>query len=147
MFRWSEKSQKRKEGIWPYLNECSNIFIGQTIYDATIPWLGGVRTEKEQNDCYIRGASKCDGIKLLSMHQINASNTGFGMALDIIPVGKNPYNDFKKLNYFGNLMMQCWQNLIYKYAMHDIDIGIMVWGGTFGSTSWDRAHYHIITQN
>lgn len=142
-YRWGQRSKDRMNGVYPYLIECAELFISKSKYDATIPWLGGLRTVEQQNDCYIRGASKCDGIKNFSRHQAEAFNTGYGMALDIIPTGKNPYSDTRKLNYFGRLMMECWQELIYKYAEDDIFIGVMVWGGTFGATSWDRAHYEI----
>lgn len=145
-FKWSQRSYDRMECIWPYLEECADLFIQRTKYDAYVAWRGGVRTDDEQNDCFVTGASKADGIINLSMHQIKASKTGYGMALDIIPVvpkGQDPYKDTRKLNYFGRLMNECWQELIYKYAHQGVYIGIMVWGGTFGSTSWDRAHYEI----
>ena len=68
------------------------------------------------------------------------------MALDIRPVGWQNMN--RKIlnrwqNYIGRLMLTNWQELVFKYAQQGKDIGVMVWGGTFGSTSWDRPHYEI----
>lgn len=147
-YSFGKRSIQRMEGVHPYLVECAKNTISQSIYDLTIPWMGGVRTAQEQNDIH-KGihnngvsASKCDGYEVLSYHQIEASNTGYGMALDIIPVGSNPYEETRKLNYIGRLMLINWQELIYKYSDKE-DIGVMIWGGTFGASSWDRPHFEI----
>jgi hypothetical protein len=142
-YAWGKTSKKRMEGVYPYLIECANNTIQESIYDLTIPWMGGVRTDKEQNAIFKEGNSKCDGYEVLSYHQVKASNTGYGMALDIIPVGPEPYKNTRVLNYTGRLMMINWQELIFKYAQEGIDIGVMIWGGTFGASSWDRPHMEV----
>lgn len=142
-YTWGNRSKKRMEGVNPYLIECAEMTISQSIYDLTIPWHGGVRTPQEQNKAFQDKASKCDGFKILSYHQIEAANNGYGNALDIIPVGKDPYKDTRKLNYIGRLMLLNWQELIFEYAQCGTDIGVMIWGGTFGATSWDRPHFEI----
>ena len=137
------------QGVNPYLIECAEMTIGQSIYDLTIPWMGGTRKAQEQNDLFTGvnnggvSTSKCDGFETLSYHQIEAADNGFGNALDIIPVGKEPYKETRKLNYIGRLMLLNWQELIFKYAQEGVDIGVMIWGGTFGASSWDRPHYEI----
>lgn len=146
-FIWGKLSKRRMQGVYPYLLECASMTLNDSIYDLWIPWMGGVRTAKEQyNDIFLKGNSKCDGFENLSFHQIEASCTGYGMALDILPVvgdGVDPYKQLRKLNYVGRLMLMNWQELVYKYALEGIDIGVMVWGGTFGATSWDRPHFEI----
>ena len=131
------------EGVNPYLVECAEMTISESKYDLTIPHLGGLRTAEMQNDCFKRKASKCDGYKILSYHQAEAADNCYGNALDIIPTGKDPYNQTRKLNYTGRLMLTNWQELIFKYAQDGIDIGVMIWGGTFGASSWDRPHFEI----
>lgn len=142
-YAWGNKSYERLGGVNPYLVECAEMTIGQSIYDLTIPWRGGVRTDEEQNKLFKENSSKCDGFKILSYHQIEASENGFGNALDIVPTGANPYKQIRKLNYVGRLMLLNWQELIFKYAQESIDIGVMIWGGTFGASSWDRPHFEI----
>lgn len=142
-FKFGDTSKKRLEGVNPYLIECAEMTISQSKYDLTIPWLGGTRTPKEQNDAFERGASKCDGYEILSYHQVEAGNNCYGNALDIIPTGKKPYEQTRKLNYIGRLMLLTWQELIFKYAQEGIDIGVMIWGGTFGANGWDKPHFEI----
>jgi hypothetical protein len=145
-YAWGKTSKKRMEGVLPYLVECANNTIAESIYDLTIPWMGGVRKAVEQNNIFKEGNSKCDGYEVLSYHQIEASDTGYGMALDIRPVGWDKMSEKdlnRRGNYIGRLMMINWQELVFKYAQEGIDIGVMIWGGTFGSTSWDRPHFEI----
>ena len=142
-YAWGTSSRRRMEGVYPYLIECADNTIMESKYDLTIPWMGGVRKAEEQNEIFKNGNSKCDGYEILSYHQIEASSTGYGMALDIIPVGNEPYKNTRVLNYTGRLMLINWQELILKYAHEGKDIGVMIWGGTFGSTSWDRPHFEI----
>lgn len=146
-YYWGKKSLKRMEGVYPYLIECANNTIAESIYDLTIPWAGGVRTAERQNGIFLEGNSKCDGYDILSYHQPEATpENDYGMALDLRPVGWSSM-DAKTLNrrgnYIGRLMLTNWQELVFKYAQQGIDIGVMVWGGTFGSTSWDRPHHEI----
>jgi peptidoglycan L-alanyl-D-glutamate endopeptidase CwlK len=142
-FFWGKKSLERMQGVNPYLVECANLAIASSIYDFSVPWMGGVRTAQEQNAIFKEGNSKCDGFDVLSFHQVEASDNCYGNALDVIPVADKPYEDLRKLNYFGRLMLTTWQELIFKYAQDGVDIGVMVWGGTFGASSWDRPHFEI----
>jgi len=145
-YAWGKTSKRRMEGVNPYLIECAEMTISQSIYDLTIPWRGGTRSAKEQNEAFKDKASKCDGYKILSYHQIEAANNGFGNALDIIPYmpkGVDPYKETRRLNYIGRLMLTNWQELIFKYAQEGIDIGVMIWGGTFGANGWDKPHFEV----
>ena len=145
-YDWGLRSKNRMKKVNPYLIECANLTIQQSIYDLTIPWMGGVRTAQDQNEIFKKGNSKCDGYDVLSYHQIEASNNGYGNALDIRPVGWNQMSAqdlYSRAIYIGRLMMINWQELIFINAQNCIDIGVMIWGGTFGSTSWDRPHFEI----
>jgi peptidoglycan L-alanyl-D-glutamate endopeptidase CwlK len=52
----------------------------------TIPNLGGVRTDEEQNALFKQGVSKADGYVKKSFHQKSKYVDGIGKALDVIPV-------------------------------------------------------------
>lgn len=132
-FKFSEISRSRYKGVNEYLIECAIISLSESKYDMSVAWMGGIRTDKDQNDLFIKGSTNCDGYKKISAHQK-------GLALDIIPV--NTYD--KKMhtrifNHFASLMLKNWQILAKK---HDISARI-VWGGMFG-TGWDKPHYEIV---
>lgn len=135
------------EGVYPPLVECAKMTISDSIYDITVPWLGGVRTVEEQKDCFDRGASKCDGVNDLSYHQIEATPFNpYGMALDLQPVGWSKMSASqlsRRQNYIARLMLINWQELVFHYAQEGVDIGVMIWGGTFGSKGWDKPHFEV----
>ena len=142
-YAFGQRSKQRMKGVYPLLIECAERTILESKYDITIPWMGGVRTAEEQNSIFKEGNSKFDGFDKLSYHQIEASDTDYGMALDIIPTGENPYENTRALNYIGRLMLINWQELVFENAQEGKDIGVMIWGGTFGASSWDRPHFEI----
>ena len=63
------------EGISPKLVRIAERAISISKIDFGIPESGGVRTVEQQQQLYMSGASKADGIKALSKHQ-------FGRAID-----------------------------------------------------------------
>lgn len=69
MFKLSNKSKQRSEGIDTRLIEIRDLAIQITAIDFGIPKDGGIRTEKRQNELYIDGKSKADGYNRLSEHQ------------------------------------------------------------------------------
>lgn len=138
MYKFGARSMRRLEGVNPQLVECLVRSLAESKYDMTIPWMAGVRTPKEQNDIFKEGNSKCDGYEKLSYHQIEAADNGYGNAVDAIPVNGG-YENTRALNYFSRLMMINWQEMIAE----GIAEGVMIWGGTFGATSWDRPHFEI----
>lgn len=131
MYLFGKTSKRRQEGVNKYLVLCSEIALSKSKYDMTIPWMGGVRTDKDQNDIFKNGNSKCDGYDIKSYHQS-------GNAIDVIPViGK--YKNLRASNYFANLMLYTWQELLIEGKVK----GIMTWGGTFGAKGWDKWHFEI----
>lgn len=131
MYKWGAGSISRMEGVNPQLVECATRALAKSKHDMTIPWMGGIRTDREQHDIFKEGNSKCDGYKIKSYHQS-------GNALDVIPVDKG-YKNTRAMNYFANLMLVTWQEMLIEGSAK----GLMTWGGTFGSQGWDKPHYEI----
>lgn len=69
MYKLSERSEKRLEGIDPILIEIVKESIKESPYDFGIPAFGGLRTAEEQNGLFMKKVSKCDGYKNKSYHQ------------------------------------------------------------------------------
>lgn len=130
-YKWGAGSINRMEGVDLMLVECATRALAKSRYDMTIPWMGGLRTDREQHDIFKEGNSKCDGFKIKSYHQS-------GNAIDVIPVNKG-YKGIREMNYFANLMLKEWQSMLLKGEVDKL----MTWGGTFGANSWDRPHYEI----
>jgi len=126
------------KGVNPQLIECANRSLEESSYDMTIPWMGGVREPEEQHAIFKEGNSKCDGYRLLSYHQKEASDNGYGNALDAIPVDGG-YNNTRAMNHFARIMLINWQEMIAEGTAE----GVMIWGGTFGESGWDKPHYEI----
>ena len=85
MYKFSEKSLKRMEGIHPKLRKLMELSIKDSPYDFMI--VQGVRTAAYQNELYQQGRTKlgkkvtnCDGYKNKSNHQ--AKQDGYGHAID-----------------------------------------------------------------
>ena len=131
MFKWGIKSKERMIGVDEFLIECATRALAKSNYDMTIPWMGGVRTAKEQNALFVDGNTKADGYARKSYHQS-------GMALDVVPVDGN-YTNTKAFNHFAKLMFSTWQVMIYNKEAR----GLLYWGGHFGKNGWDKPHYEI----
>lgn len=130
-YKFGSKSLRFTEGVDATLMLCAIRALAKSKYDMTIPWMGGLRTDREQNDIYKEGNSKCDGYKIKSYHQS-------GNAIDIIPVDKG-YKNTRGMNHFANLMLKEWQQMI----LEGFTTKVMTWGGTFGAQGWDKPHYEI----
>lgn len=131
MYKWGASSISRMEGVDLMLVECAARALARSKYDMTIPWMGGIRTDREQHDIFKEGNSKCDGYNIKSYHQS-------GNALDVIPVDKG-YKNTRAMNHFARLMLEEWQKML---RAGEVD-KVMIWGGTFGSQGWDKPHYEI----
>jgi peptidoglycan L-alanyl-D-glutamate endopeptidase CwlK len=132
-FKFGSQSKRFASGIDSQLWECAQRALSKsTKGDYKVAWRGGLRTADEQNAIFNEGNSLLDGYDKKSYHQT-------GLAIDIIPVGDEPYSNTRALNYFGRLMMIEWQLMIMSCEAE----GYIVWGGTFGASSWDRPHFEI----
>lgn len=80
-------------------------FINYTPIDFCIIDNGGYRTAELQNELFLAGNSKCDGIKNLSEHQK-------GLAVDLVPwVNNRPTWETKHAFYLaGAFMSYCKRN-------------------------------------
>ena len=123
-YKYGDRSTRRMQGVNNDLVDCAVKALAECPYDMTIPWMGGVRTAKEQNDIYKTGASTKDGYDKKSYHQS-------GNALDIIPVMKDCEKSYRK---FAGLMFTIWQREGYK--------GILQWGGHWANFI-DKPHWQV----
>jgi len=69
MFKLSKRSKSRLKGINKKLYKIAVEGVKDSPYDYGIPLTGGLRTEADQQQLYLNGVSKCDGIKKKSYHQ------------------------------------------------------------------------------
>lgn len=70
MFKLSNRSIVRREGVDPKLIEISDLAIQITKVDFGHPLYSGLRTAEEQNTLYRDKKSMCDGYVKLSRHQL-----------------------------------------------------------------------------
>ena len=75
MFELSNISIQNREGVDPRLIEISDRAIQISLIDFGHPEHAGLRSDTEQNQLYLDGASNCDGYDKISKHQK-------GLALD-----------------------------------------------------------------
>lgn len=151
MYKFGTSSRRRMIGVDKRLLETINEALDWSDVDMTIPWMGGVRTAKEQRSIYDDGNSRCDGYNKKSYHQ-----TGF--AIDVIPWidDSGSYTAKKEILYFANIVFAIFN---YKKVIKEIDSDVYLhWGGFWGAqdrnndgllsslddkTGWDLAHYEL----
>lgn len=139
MFKFGTRSHRRMQGVDPLLTGCAMNALAKSKYDMTIPWMGGVRTPEQQKEIFERGASKCDGVKVLSYHQT-------GLALDVEPVGYNKEQTNKSYlpkvrNHFAQLMFNEFGKLKADGVIpRDV---YLHWGGLWGASGWDPQHFEL----
>ena len=128
MFKLSERSKERLSGVDPRLINIVNLALTISKIDFGIPADGGLRTEDQQHALFLKGASKCDGIKSRSNHQD-------GLAVDFYAYvdGKASW-DHLHLTHVAAALLQAASQLGYKIR----------WGGFFGANGWDKPHIEIV---
>lgn len=140
-FKFGTRSMQRMDGVHPLLQQCAISALAKSQYDMTIPWMGGLRTADEQKEIFNRGASRCDGVEILSNHQS-------GNALDIEPVGYNKPGEVGPAylsavrNHFAQVMFNEFSRM---KANGDIPEKMYLhWGGLWGSNGWDPQHWELV---
>ena len=144
-YKWGTTSVKRMEGVDERLRRIAFKAIAIASrkidgIDMTIAYLGGKRTKDEQFGLFEKKASRADGTKIVSDHQL-------GHALDIIPYVKREgvkgnaiyedcVSDEERLLYF-HIVASC---VLEAAARLGIKIG---WGGNWKSFK-DLPHYYLI---
>lgn len=126
MYKLSKRSLSRLEGIEPDLIELLKEAIKTSPYDFGIPREGGLRTAEDQHILFLKGASKCDGYKRKSKHQL-------GLAFDIYG-----YVDGKPT--WDKIILT---NIAYHILMVAASMGIkLTWGGNWKNFK-DMPHFEI----
>lgn len=105
MFKLSEKSKSKLQGLHPDLVKVVNRAIELTPIDFTV--LEGLRTKERQQELFDKGASKTLNSRHLTGH-----------AVDLAPYPID-WNDLKRFNQVADVMKQ---------AAKELNVSI-VWGG------------------
>jgi len=150
-FVYGRSSVRRTYKVNPYLIKVAHLALSYSPYDMSIPWRGGMRTAKEQNELFLDKASKCDGYTLESFHQS-------GDALDIVPWVE------LKLDYTATKIFQEHARVMFATFTFLQDIGqipqglYLHWGGFWSAKDnnkdgflhyiedkfgWDQPHWEI----
>jgi len=135
-FKFSERSLECMEGVDEEMQLVYKHAIKDSPIDFGIPGHGGLRTAGVQNTMFIKGVSKCDGIK-------NKSNHQSGDALDYYAYvnGHASWRPIHLAMVAGVILSTA------KKLKRDGVISIeLTWGGTFGSNDfdgWDKPHMEV----
>ena len=123
-FKFSRTSLRRREGIDPALIEILDYAIKITVIDFGIPSSGGLRTAGRQRELYDDERSRCDGVTLVSNHQL-------GLAVDVYAyVDGRASWETEHLALVACAMLQAASHLGYKLS----------WGGLW---PWDKPHFEL----
>ena len=127
MFKLSNSSKQRREGVDPRLIEISDLALSISVVDFGHPADAGKRTAERQNKLFLTGKSKCDGYNKLSPHQS-------GKALDFYAFvnGKASW-DTEHLAMVAAAFLQAASILGYK----------LKWGGLWKSFK-DYPHVELV---
>lgn len=128
MYKFSERSLKKLNGVHPSMIYILLKAIKTSPVDFSI--LEGVRSQERQKQLYKSGASRCDGVKNKSNHQVKEN--GFGYAVDLAPYPID-WKDTKRFKILSEHI---------KKVAKELEINIR-WGGDFKSLV-DMPHYELI---
>lgn len=149
-YKFGKTSNERRKDVSNYLKLCSNYALMCSPVDFGVPYMGGLRSAKEQNSIYKEHNSECDGFKKLSFHQLTFDD-GKGQALDLVPyiagIGFS-YEAYGRFGIIGMLMLEAWEEL-QEQGLIPKDL-FLHWGGLWShkdpkKLGWDLAHYEIRT--
>lgn len=133
MYHFSQRSIDRMRGIDPRLIEIANLALTISPIDFGIPRHGGVRTAEQQKILFLDGASKCDGVRHKSKHQIRPG-AKYGTALDFYAYVKGTASwDYLNMAIVGASFLQAASALGYR----------LQWGGLW-KTFKDYPHVQIL---
>lgn len=146
MFYLGNRSRQRLKGVDPRLIFLAEQALIYTPIDFGIPMHGGVRTDKEQYQMYVKGASKLDGITKRSKHQLpkNGMGRAYGQAFDFYAlVNGQPSWDDVHIAIVGSSIVTTAEWL---RSQGRLNIRVR-WGLTFGSDEfkgWDGGHIEMV---
>ena len=134
-YKLSARSIRRLKDVDPRLIRIVHLAIERTPVDFGVAWMGGIRTDEEQNQLYKDKVSQKDGYIRISKHQ-------FGEAVDLNVFVEGKYVDNKEmLCIVAGVMFACAGALGYT-----IRWGLM-WnqsGDIRDNTFNDQYHFEII---
>ena len=87
-FKLSERSLSRAEGVNLKLINLILLAIRRTPIDFGVAWMGGLRTEEQQNQLFREGYSQCDGYEKISKHQ---SGNAIDLNRSVMPGTASPF--------------------------------------------------------
>ena len=70
LYTFGKSSNDRIDTVSYYLKITARRALMCSPVDFGVPWMGGMRTAKEQNDIFNKGYSRCDGYEKKSNHQL-----------------------------------------------------------------------------
>lgn len=143
MFKLSERSKQRREGVDPRLIEISDLAIQITLVDFGHGPDSGLRTDERQHELFTLKKSKADGYTKRGKHQ--KAEDGYGKALDFYAfVDGHASWDHAHLTMVACAFFQAASLLGYKIK----------WGGLWKSKKpviindipygWDCPHVELI---
>lgn len=131
-FKLSNRSRTRMIGVDQRLHEITQLAIKISLVDFGIPRDGGMRHEQRQNELFLQGVSKCDGIIAKSKHQT-------GLALDFYAYvdGKASWEP-AHLAMVATAFLQAASQLGYSLSWGGL------WGGSDPMYGWDMGHVELV---
>lgn len=128
MFKLSNKSKQRRQGIDPRLIEIDDLAIILTVIDYGHPADAGLRLAERQHQLFLDKKSKCDGYIKISNHQL-------GKALDFYAYvdGRASWEP-EHLAQVACAYFRAASILGYK----------LKWGGLFAPNGWDKPHVELV---
>lgn len=147
-FKFGKSSEARKQTVSMYLQMTVDKTLRCSPIDISVPWMGGLRLAKEQNDIFKEGNSRCDGYEKLSYHQ-KTDDKGKGLAIDLAPYIKGlgiRYDAPARSGIIGMLMLEAWEEL-QDDGLIPKDL-YLHWGGLWShkdkkKIGWDMWHFEI----
>lgn len=145
-------SKRRIKDINEYLKLVLATYFKLTDVDITIPWMGGKRTDVQQNNIFLKGYSKADGYIKLSYHQsgnaVDAApyrNGGISKDRnDVLTVVKYMIDAFNELKLQGLISDDLYLHSGLFWGDKDLDgDGFLTEQDKFG---WDSRHFELRTK-
>lgn len=152
-FYFGKKSVWRMRMVHPALRAIAQRALEITPIDFGIPSGGGLRSARRQHEMFLKKKSKCDGVKIKSLHQSQptAGFLDFGHALDVYAY-VNGKASWKKhhLSMIAASMFIAYDQLHYSDRLKNVGDRPqnfkLIWGGNFGKkpfSGWDMPHFEI----
>lgn len=146
MFYLGKASRRNLKGVHPQLIFIIEQALADSPIDFGIPSTGGVRTDKQQQDLYFKGASKLDGYNQRSKHQLSKGlGTSYGEAFDFFAYVNGEASYRHQHMYTAGAAIMTTAERLRKEGKVTVRLR---WGASFDSDSllgWDVGHIEIVS--